>query len=300
MVQPFDIAFVGHTYRDRIVHADKPPVLTVGGALVYGSIAAARAGGQVAVVTKMAEADRSLLADVDAAGVRCHVTPVPFTSELEVIYPTADTERRDIFIRRQAPPFALADLPDLRARTLHLAGNANGEFPLIFVRALRQPGRRLGLDMQGFVRQPDPQTHAVRFGDVTDKREIAGALDALKLDAVEAEILTGQSNPVTALAAMADWGCPEIVLTKADGVLGRFGGKTFFARFTNRNSAGRNGRGDTVFASYLLRRLTHPPEEALAFAAALVSIKLESPGPFAGSLDDVLARLRSSPPCQTL
>jgi sugar/nucleoside kinase (ribokinase family) len=296
----FDIAFVGHTYRDRIVHAGKPPVVTVGGALVYGSIAAARAGGRIAVITKMAEADRSLLAPVDAAGVRCHVTPVPFTSELEVIYPTADTERRDIFIRRQAPAFAISDLPDLRPKVIHLAGNAAGEFPLSFVRALRQHGRRLGLDMQGFVRQPDPKSHAVRFGDVADKREIAGALDALKLDAVEAEILTGQTNPVIALAIMADWGCPEIVLTKAEGVLGRFGGRTVLARFTNRDSAGRNGRGDTVFAAYLLRRLTHSPEESLAFAAALVSIKLESPGPFAGSLHDVLARLQSSPACEVL
>jgi sugar/nucleoside kinase (ribokinase family) len=296
----FDIVFVGHTYRDRIVHAGQPPVLTVGGALVYGSIAAARAGGRAAVVTRMAEADRPLLKPVESAGVRCFVNPSPFTSELEVIYPTADTERRDIFIRRQAPAFTTGDLPALRAGFVHLAGNAAGEFPLSFIHALRQPGRRLALDMQGFVRQPDPVTRAVRFGDVADKREIAAALDALKLDAVEAEILTGQADPAAALARMADWGCPEIVLTKSDGVLGRFEGKTVFARFTNRGTAGRNGRGDTVFASYLLRRLTHPPLESLAFAAALASIKLESAGPFAGSLDDVLARLRSSPPCETL
>jgi hypothetical protein len=41
----------------------------------------------------------------------------------------------------------------------------------------------------------------------------------------------------------------------------------------------------------LSRRLTHTPEESLKFAAALVSIKMESIGPFAGTLDDVMQRI---------
>jgi sugar/nucleoside kinase (ribokinase family) len=41
----------------------------------------------------------------------------------------------------------------------------------------------------------------------------------------------------------------------------------------------------------MTRRLTHGPAESLKFAAALVSIKMETPGPFAGTLEDVLARM---------
>ena len=48
----------------------------------------------------------------------------------------------------------------------------------------------------------------------------------------------------------------------------------------NKNSVGRTGRGDTVFISYLGSRLNKKPEESLKFAAALTSLKLESPGPF--------------------
>jgi sugar/nucleoside kinase (ribokinase family) len=99
-----------------------------------------------------------------------------------------------------------------------------------------------------------------------------------------------------AAEAIAGWGCPEVVITRADGVLARADGQTWFEPFTNRSSVGRTGRGDTTFAAYMARRLTHPPAAALKFAAALVSIKMETPGPFAGTLDDVLARMRSAHP----
>jgi sugar/nucleoside kinase (ribokinase family) len=45
-------------------------------------------------------------------------------------------------------------------------------------------------------------------------------------------------------------------------------------------------------AAYLARRMDRDAPEALKFAAALVSIKMETPGPFVGTLDDVLARMQ--------
>jgi hypothetical protein len=39
-------------------------------------------------------------------------------------------------------------------------------------------------------------------------------------------------------------------------------------------------------------RLKHGPAESLKFASALVSIKMESKGPFAGTLEDVLSRMK--------
>jgi sugar/nucleoside kinase (ribokinase family) len=80
----------------------------------------------------------------------------------------------------------------------------------------------------------------------------------------------------------------------ADGVLVRCGDVTSFERFTNRSSEGRTGRGDTTFGSYLASRIDHEPAEALKYAAALVSLKMEKPGPFDGTLDDVWACMRES------
>jgi sugar/nucleoside kinase (ribokinase family) len=54
------------------------------------------------------------------------------------------------------------------------------------------------------------------------------------------------------------------------------------------------GRGDTVMGSYLARRLDHSVENSLRFAVALASIKMESTGPFTGSLDDVIERMNNT------
>jgi sugar/nucleoside kinase (ribokinase family) len=80
------------------------------------------------------------------------------------------------------------------------------------------------------------------------------------------------------------------MITRADGALVRYEGKNYFAPFTNRGIAGRTGRGDTIFGAYLARRLDHGVADSLKFAAALMSIKVETPGPFTGSLADVLDR----------
>ena len=90
------------------------------------------------------------------------------------------------------------------------------------------------------------------------------------------------------------WGCPEIMITRAEGVLARANGKTRYEKFSNQNTLGRTGRGDTTFAAYLARRLDHDVPESLKFAAALVSIKMETPGPFSGTLADVLARMQAA------
>jgi sugar/nucleoside kinase (ribokinase family) len=91
--------------------------------------------------------------------------------------------------------------------------------------------------------------------------------------------------------AFERWGCPEVVVSRADGALARVEGQTYWEPFSNRSTVGRTGRGDTLFAAYAAHRLTHGPREALRFAAALVSLKMERPGPFAGTVADVMARL---------
>lgn len=81
------------------------------------------------------------------------------------------------------------------------------------------------------------------------------------------------------------------MITHSEGVLARVNGKTYYERFSNSNVSGRTGRGDTTFAAYLSRRLDHDVAESLKFAAALVSIKMETPGPFAGTMEEVNKRM---------
>ena len=82
-----------------------------------------------------------------------------------------------------------------------------------------------------------------------------------------------------------------MILTHGGGVLVLAGEEFHRAPFRPKGLAGRTGRGDTCFSSYLARRLQGAsPQEATKFAAALTTLKLARPGPFRGSLEEV-ARL---------
>jgi len=117
-------------------------------------------------------------------------------------------------------------------------------------------------------------------------------MDKLKLDVVEARILTGTEDLEQAAIIVESWGCPEVMITHSQGVLARVKGVTYYEKFSNNSIVGRTGRGDTTFSAYLSWRLNHDARESLKFAAALVSIKMETPGPFKGTVEDVAKRLR--------
>jgi sugar/nucleoside kinase (ribokinase family) len=290
----FDITFVGHICTDEIVPFEGPRQFSTGSAVLYGSTAAARTGRRIAAVIRMDPADGGILQPLREAGVACTIVPAEATTHMLLVHPTPDVDVREMKQEKSAGPFAVADMPDVDSRFLHLAGITDQEFTLPFMRSLKEKGHSLSVDMQSFVRQVDARSRAVTFADSACKREVVALMDRVKLDAVEARLLTGESDVEAAAKAVESWGCPEVVVTRAEGVLARACGRTFFERFTNRSAAGRTGRGDTTFAGYMAWRLEHDPGEALRFAAALASVKMESPGPFAGSLEDVQARMLES------
>jgi sugar/nucleoside kinase (ribokinase family) len=290
-LKEFDIAFVGHMCFDEISPYGGKTVVAPGSAVLCGASAAARVGARVAVVTRMAERDSPILEPLKALGVEVFAAPAPETTYSVVIHPSPNQDERVLKIIRSAGAFEPGDFPDIGARSVHLAGISDQEFTMEFIRGLKSRGYSLSADMQSFVRQVDPATREIAFKDSPLKREIASLSDRLKLDVVEAQALTGTDDLEKAARAFESWGCPETVITRSDGVLARCGGKSHFEKFTNRSSVGRTGRGDTTFAAYLSWRQGHGVEESLRFASALVSIKMEAPGPFAGSLADVLARM---------
>jgi sugar/nucleoside kinase (ribokinase family) len=287
----YDIVFIGHMCVDQIVPYGQPPRVAPGSAVLCGAMAAARVGARVAVVTRMHPNDEAYLAPLRAVGVDCTLIPAPATTRMVVVHPTPDVDVREMRQVEDAGFMRADELPALDARFVHLAGITDREFDLPFMRELKARGHSVSVDLQSFVRQVDERTRVITFADVPAKREIVALMDRVKLDVVEAELLTGQRDLAKAAAMVASWGCPEVMITRADGVHARVDGVDYFEPFTNRSVAGRTGRGDTTFAGYMMRRLTHGPAESLKFAAALVSIKMETPGPFAGTLDDVLARM---------
>lgn len=288
---PQDLVFVGHACFDEVTPYRGTPRVAPGSAVLCGALAAARVGKAVGVVTRAAPRDEAVVEELRRSGVALHLVPAEQTTYMRVVHRTADVDERELHQLASAGRFTLGDVPPLAARHVHLAGITDQEFDLDFLCGLEARGLHLSVDLQSFVRQVQPGTGEIAFRDVPGKEEIVRHVQRVKLDAVEARILTGTDDLERAARIIEGWGCPEVVITRADGVLARAEGQTFHERFTHRSVVGRTGRGDTTFAAYLARRLDHGVAESLRFAAALVSIKMESPGPFHGTLDRVLARM---------
>ncbi len=286
-----DITFIGHLCIDEVHPYQGTIRVAPGSAVLCGALAAARIGCRTAVIARLHPEDEALLQPLREAGVACVLVPAPETSRMEVVHPSADVDEREMRLKQNAGFFTPEEIPAISGRFVHLAGISDREFTLPFMEALKGRGISLSADLQNIVRQVDPQTRIVSFRDAPDKRRVVALLDRVKLDVVEAKLLTGEDDLEAAARQVASWGCPEVVITRADGVLAYVRGEVLFERFTNRNVSGRTGRGDTTFAGYMAWRLEHPAAEALAFAAALVSIKMETPGPFAGTLQQVLERM---------
>jgi sugar/nucleoside kinase (ribokinase family) len=288
----YDITFVGHMCYDEIIPFGGKPIIAPGSAVLCGAMVAARVGRKVAALVKMAEKDREILEPMKEAGVDTILIPAAVTTYSRVLHESENVDERKLTLVRSAGPISIADVPPLESRCVHLAGISDTEFDMDLIKGLKSRGYSLSADMQSFVRHMDPETHEIQFRDVKNKKEIAGMMDRLKLDVVEARILTGTEDLPEAARIVESWGCPEVMITHSQGVLARVRGETLYEKFSNKSVVGRTGRGDTTFAAYLSWRLDHDPLQSLKFAAALVSIKMESPGPFKGTLEDVAKRLK--------
>ncbi len=287
-----DILMLGHFAKDRLV-VDGVGETASGGAVYYGSLALRRLGLDVAVVTRLHPDDFPLLDELKAAGVHVFATPAPATSGIENIYRSEDMERRICKLRAFAGPFRPEEVPaDVAARVYLITPIIAGEVDLPLLKAIAARGP-VGLDVQGFVRVP--QGDELRFQPWPEMAEGLAHVTYLKVDRAEAELLTGETELEAAARKLAAYGPPqmEVVLTQSSGLTVYAEGRIYQAPFTPRSLAGRTGRGDTCFATYVGRRLSGPAGEATRFAAAVTTLKQEQPGPWRGTIEDVQALLRT-------
>ena len=282
-----DVAFVGHFARDRLVIAGVAEVAS-GGGVYYGSMAVRRLGHSVAVITRLHPDDFRYLDELRREGIIVHAAPAPQTTGIENIYPDRTMDRRICHPLGSAGPFSAADLPVVDARVTIITPLMAGEVSGDLVRFLAARGS-IGLDVQGFARVPEGDSLVTR--DWPGKRADLAPVTYLKADDAEAEVLTGLTDLRQAARAFADLGPWEVVLTHAGGILVYAEGSFHEARFTPREIRGRTGRGDTTFATYVATRLSAGPGYACRLAAAVVSLKMEHPGPYRGTRSDAEARL---------
>ena len=288
----YDVTFVGHMCYDEVAYYNKEGYTAPGSAVLCGAAVAARIGKKVALVTRLAKKDEHILDSLKEIGVDCYVTYSDETSWMYVGHPSDDVEDREMILKHTAGPFQIEDFPDIQSKAVHLAGISDTEFTLEFMKGLKDKGYAISVDLQSFVRQAHPETREVSYGDDDRKQEIVALMSKIKLDVTEAKILTGESDLEKASKIIVDWGCPEVVLTKTEGVQANVNGEMLWEPFSNKSVIGRTGRGDTTFAGYLCQRLDKEPLYSLKYAASLVSLKMEKVGPYSGNDQDVLSRMK--------
>ncbi len=275
------MVMLGHFARDRNV-VDGVGEIQSGGAVYFGSIAARHLGLRVAIVTRLRQDDFPYLDEVKREGVDVFAAPAPETSGIENSYNSADMERRVCKPLGFAGPFQIDDVPPLATRLFAVVPIIAGEVSLELLQSLaaRAP---VALDVQGFVRVREGNTLVSR-----PWKQLATGLahvTYLKADRAEAELLTGERDLANAARRLSAYGPREIVLTQSSGVTVYADGRIYTAPFTPRSLAGRTGRGDTCFATYLARRLSSSPDDACRWAAAVTTLKQEKPGPWRGDGD---------------
>ena len=283
----FDILMIGHFAKDRLV-VDGKGESASGGAVFYGGVAAKRLGARVAVATRLHPDDFPRLDELRQEGVEVFATAAPATTGIENIYNSANMERRICKPLAFAGAFRIQDLPRITAGVYLIVPLVAGEVDLALLKQMATRGP-VGMDVQGFVRVA--QGDELVFKEWADMRDGLAHVTYLKVDQAEAELLTGETDLPRAARKLAAHGPREIVLTQSAGVTVYAEGTIYQAPFTSRSLAGRTGRGDTCFGTYVAKRLTGSPAEACRWAGAVTTLKQERPGPWRGSPADVEALL---------
>ena len=288
MSSSYDMIIIGHVTDDML--DDRGRVTRfIGGGAYFSSFAARRSGTELLVVTKLAEKDFGLLEGMKKEGIEVIALPSAHTTSIENFFETEDVDRRVVNLVSQAEPLSLDDVPEADARIFNLTGLFRGDIPSEMIEPLSAKAE-VALDLQCMLRWSEGGSFAWR--DWPEKRKCLPHVTYLKADSLESKVITGTEDRREAARILSGWGAGEVMITHSSEVILYDGKTTYSASFNPSNLSGRTGRGDTCFGSYLAWRLNHGVEESLRYAAALTSIKMEKPGPFQGTVDEVLLRMK--------
>jgi len=284
-MKSYDTFIMGHISIDENIY-QRETVKETGGAVVYSSCASYAIGHKTGILTKLSFQDKDRLETFTIPEKDIFTLNSKNTTSIKNIYHSADRERRTCTALSVADPFTIDDIPNnINSQIYHFAGLISGEFDNEMIKFLHNKGK-VALDVQGFLRTVGKNKEMI-FKDWKEKKEYFPSIDYIKTDAAEAEVITGTKDRKIAAEMLFEWGAKEIMITHNKEVLIYNGKKHYTSPLKPRNLSGRTGRGDTCFSAYITERADKEIEEALLFASALVSLKMEKPGPFKGSRDDV-------------
>jgi len=279
----FDLVTVGHFAIDYIhlprMVSSKP---TLGGSPTYVSLAAAKLGARVSVVSKVGEDFSNNYVKwlknnkIDLLGLK----RVKDASTTQFVIKYQKDWKRKLQLKARAPTISANDLPDsLQARAVHVAPIAN-ELSEELVTKLRKATSILSLDPQGFVRDFD------RKGNVRLKswkgQSVLEQVDVYKSSLNEIEAVTGATNLQLATRKIGDYGVKIVIVTR-----GMHGSTVFFDNtlynipaYASKNVLDPTGAGDAFSGAFLAEYIREKdPLWCACVGSASASFVVEGVGP---------------------
>ena len=290
MAEQYDILVIGPVSLDHNIDYLGNERKEVGGAVVASGFAAARSENRTALFTKLNAKDVNIDELFRDSGADLYWKKSSATCSIRNQYLSEDKEKRICTSMGVCDPFRFEEFADIPVRVYYFAGLVYGDFDGALFEKASHYGK-VAVDVQCLLRHVEPDK-TMAFYDWHEKLRYLPFVDYLKTDAAEAEILTGQTDRAEAAKMLYSWGAKEIVITHNTEVLAYDGTQIYTCPIKARNLSGRTGRGDTTFAGYVTERQRAGVSEALQYCTALVSLKMETPGPFRGSREDVLDYIR--------
>lgn len=281
----YDICCIGHITLDKVV-TPQAELYMAGGTSFYFSNAIRTMDVKYLLVTALGKSEMQSVADLRAKGIEVTALPSAHTVYFENTY-TGNLDNRTQRVLQIADPFTIEQLTPVQARVYHLGPLLAHDMSVELIRELSKQGK-VSLDVQGFLRKVESQR--VIPIDWADKIEALQYISMLKANEHEMEVLTGQTDPRKGAEILADWGVEEVIITLGSKGSILYHDNTFYdiPAYVPRIVADATGCGDTYMAGYISQRIKGSSlQDAGQFASAMASLKLESPGPFTGTVKDI-------------
>jgi sugar/nucleoside kinase (ribokinase family) len=286
----YDICCVGHITSDKVV-TQSVIMHMAGGTALYFSSAVCNLDMNYLLVTALAAKDMHYVTELRDKGIEVKVQPSVHTVYFENIY-ADDQDHRTQNVLQQADPFLIDPLQSVHARMFHLGPLLSGDISTDLIRYLAGKGL-VSLDVQGYLRIV--KNKKVFPVDWQEKKEALQYVTILKADEAEMEVLTGQKRVSEGAKLLAEWGVKEVVITNGSMGSTIYCNGEFYdiSAYRPKVVVDATGCGDTYMAGYLYQRIKGKGiQQAGQFAAAVASLKMESPGPFTGTEDEIIKLMK--------
>ncbi len=217
----FDVTTVGHFSIDYINLPERHVVRpTLGGPPTYVSLAAAKLGAKVSVISKVGEDfPPSYVAWLKNQGIDLSgLQKVKDASTTSYALNYKKDGERQLILRKRAPVIKAEDIPNyLKSKAVHIAPIANEILPEVIKKVQGQAGI-VSLDPQGFLRR-FKEDGSMFLGQMKDL-EVLRWINMFKASREEIRKVTGESNLGQAVKKVHKHGVETVIVTKgAEGSL---------------------------------------------------------------------------------